>query len=170
MATTVEQTSKPRYASFQLRLVASLLDLLVLLACLALSFTIAGLQLLITSDFGEVDPPSSSLYAFVFIIIAALFLFFPVSLFPLVPFYYGILWALGGQTIGMMAMGIKVVRPDGRAVGLRRASLRLLGYFLSTVTLFAGFLMAAVHPQKRALHDRLADTIVIEIYQQADVS
>jgi uncharacterized RDD family membrane protein YckC len=45
---------------------------------------------------------------------------------------------------------------------LGTAILRLIGYLLSTVLLFAGFLMIAFDRQRRALHDRLADTLVVE--------
>lgn len=157
MAITMEEpeTISYRYASFQLRLAAFLLDMLVLVACFALFFTLAGLQLLLSSDFGEIDPPDWSLITFVTIVAG----FFPFVFFPL---YFIVPWAFWGQTIGKMALGIKVLRPNGQRVGIWRAALRLVGYFFSTITLFAGFVMAATNPQKKALHDRLADTIVVE--------
>ncbi len=143
-----------RYASFETRLVAFVLDAIVLFSVLALFFVVAFLQILLRSDFGEVDPPDSAFY------LAAIILL--VYFFAFLPLYFVVLLAWRGQTVGKMAMDIKVVRSDGRPVGLGTAILRLIGYMLSTVLLFVGFLMIAFDGQRRAFHDRLADTLVVE--------
>jgi len=62
-----------------------------------------------------------------------------------------------------MAVAIRVVRTDGRPVGVGAALLRLVGYLFSTLLLFAGFLMIAFDRQRRGMHDRLADTIVVDL-------
>jgi uncharacterized RDD family membrane protein YckC len=41
--------------------------------------------------------------------------------------------------------------------------LRLVGYLFSWLLLFAGFLMIVFDRQRRGLHDRLADTIVVDL-------
>ncbi len=69
---------------------------------------------------------------------------------------------LGGRTLGKMLMGLTIVRADGSAVDLGNTLRRhLLGYPLSTLTLGLGFLMAAMHPAGRALHDLVGGTLVI---------
>lgn len=66
-----------------------------------------------------------------------------------------------GATVGKMAVKIKVVRADGGALTLGRAIGRSFAEYLSSLTLMIGYLMAAWDSEKRALHDRLADTRVI---------
>ena len=80
----------------------------------------------------------------------------------LVPLSYeAILIARKGATLGMMACGLKVIRPDGSPLTLGRSIGRYFAKFLSGLTLCVGYLMAAADAQKRALHDHIADTRVI---------
>jgi uncharacterized RDD family membrane protein YckC len=144
-----------RYASFETRLVAFVLDLIVLASFFALFVAFALLQLLLRSDFGDNDPPDQAYYVAAIIIL----LYFA----PSVPLYFIGLWTWRGQTLGKMAMALRVVRSDGRPVGVGTALLRLVGYLFSTLLFFAGFLMIAFDHQRRGLHDRLADTIVVDL-------
>lgn len=74
----------------------------------------------------------------------------------------GLLAGLTGRTIGKWATGLRVARTNGAEPGIGRAFLRhFVGYPLSFLTLGIGFLFAAVTSQGRALHDLIADTIVI---------
>jgi uncharacterized RDD family membrane protein YckC len=66
-----------------------------------------------------------------------------------------------GATPGKMAVGIKVVRPDGSPISVGQAIGRYFAHLLSAIILYVGFMMAGWDDQKRALHDRLADTRVI---------
>jgi len=69
-----------------------------------------------------------------------------------------------GQTIGKRMMGIKVVRSDGSAISVTRIFwLRnVINGLISAIPLY-GFvdLMFIFGQQQRCLHDRIADTIVI---------
>jgi uncharacterized RDD family membrane protein YckC len=69
--------------------------------------------------------------------------------------------AVGGQSIGKMALGIKVVGEEDRPVPVGRAALRTLAYFLSVLPLGAGFLPGVLGADRLALHDRLARTRVV---------
>jgi uncharacterized RDD family membrane protein YckC len=74
----------------------------------------------------------------------------------------GVLVGFTGQTIGKWATGLRVERTNGQVPGLGRALLRhFVGYPLSFLTLGLGFLLAALSTRGRALHDFIADTIVI---------
>jgi uncharacterized RDD family membrane protein YckC len=68
----------------------------------------------------------------------------------------------GGRSLGKMLVGIRIVRRDGsRAHAVQIILRNTIGYFLTLVTLGLGFLVAAIMPSGRALHDYLAGTIVI---------
>jgi len=73
--------------------------------------------------------------------------------------------ACGGQTVGKMAAGIAIVRPDGSPLTVLRCLGRWAGYILSTLLAGLGFVMAAFTDQKRALHDYLAGTRVVRVQQ-----
>ncbi|HJR60237.1 MAG TPA: RDD family protein, partial [Vicinamibacterales bacterium] len=95
---------------------------------------------------------------------------------PIVPFaaflallnggYLAAFTAAGGQTIGKMAAGIKVVTMD-EAVGsdrvpLGQAVLRAAGYLVSALPAGLGFLPGLFGAERRAVHDRLAHTRVVK--------
>ena len=74
----------------------------------------------------------------------------------------GVLAGLTGRTLGKWATGLRVQRKDGRMPGVGRAFLRhFIGYPLSFLTLGFGFLLAALSTRGRALHDFIADTVVV---------
>ncbi|HYN25462.1 MAG TPA: RDD family protein, partial [Pyrinomonadaceae bacterium] len=67
-----------------------------------------------------------------------------------------------GRTLGKWATGLRVQRTNGAEPGVGRAFLRhFVGYPLSFLTLGFGFLLAALSTRGRALHDFIADTIVV---------
>ena len=81
--------------------------------------------------------------------------------------YFVLFTAAGGQTIGKMAAGIKVVSVHGEnawsaRVPLAASALRAVGYLVSLLPAGLGFLPALVGAERRAVHDRLADTRVVK--------
>jgi uncharacterized RDD family membrane protein YckC len=95
---------------------------------------------------------------------------------PLVPFvafllllnggYFASFVAAGGQTIGKMAAGIRVIPAaagtDVEArVPLGQAVVRAAAYLVSAAPAGLGFISAFFGRDRRALHDRLADTRVV---------
>jgi uncharacterized RDD family membrane protein YckC len=66
----------------------------------------------------------------------------------------------GGQTLGKMVTGIRVVAVGGGPLTLGQAVLRQIGYWISALALGIGYLMAGVRRDKRALHDLIAGTRV----------
>jgi uncharacterized RDD family membrane protein YckC len=69
---------------------------------------------------------------------------------------------LGGQSVGKMLVGIRIVRKDGSRAHVAAVLLRnLVGYGLTLLTGGVGFLLCAFTPAGRALHDYLAGTMVI---------
>jgi uncharacterized RDD family membrane protein YckC len=68
---------------------------------------------------------------------------------------------LRGATPGKHIFGLRVLGADGSRLTLGRAALRQVAEWLSALTFGAGFLLVALTPQKRALHDLLARTQVV---------
>ncbi len=75
-------------------------------------------------------------------------------------------WTWRGQTLGQMAMHIKVVRTDGQALDLGVATLRCVGLLVCGLTIGIGFLLIVFDERKRGLHDRIAGTYVIPIRER----
>jgi uncharacterized RDD family membrane protein YckC len=66
-----------------------------------------------------------------------------------------------GATLGKMAMKIKIVTPEGGPISYGRATGRYFGKMLSGIILGIGYFMAIWDDEKRALHDRICKTRVI---------
>lgn len=67
-----------------------------------------------------------------------------------------------GRTVGKWVTDLRIERMDGEPISYARSILRhLVGYALTIATLGAGFLLAALIPSGRALHDFIAGTVVV---------
>ena len=75
--------------------------------------------------------------------------------------YFIAFTTLGGQSIGKMALGIKVITQEDGSVPIGRATVRTLAYLVSALPLGAGFLPGVMSADRLALHDRLAHTRVV---------
>jgi len=76
--------------------------------------------------------------------------------------------SLNMATLGKMAVGIKVVRPDGERISVARAIGRYFAFILSSMTLGIGFIMAGLTQRKQALHDMICDTLVVDKWAFTD--
>ena len=79
--------------------------------------------------------------------------------------YFVYFWGLEGATPGKRIMGLTVTRPSTRnaqhPIGIGRAFLRLVGITAGNI-LLVDTIVAFLHRDRRALHDLLADSIVVE--------
>jgi uncharacterized RDD family membrane protein YckC len=77
--------------------------------------------------------------------------------------YFPYFWTHGGQTPGMRLFHIRVVRDsDGGPVGWGPAFLRLIGYWISSIVFYVGFLWVFVDRRRRGWFDLIAGTVVID--------
>ncbi len=77
--------------------------------------------------------------------------------------YFPYFWSHGGQTPGMRLFHIRVVRDaDGGPIGWGAALLRLIGYWVSAMVVYIGFLWVFVDKRRRGWFDLIAGTVVIE--------
>jgi uncharacterized RDD family membrane protein YckC len=75
--------------------------------------------------------------------------------------YFVTFWSTTGQTPGDRVMHIQVVRENGGALKPWRAALRLAGAVIGLI-LFVGYIPILLNDRRRALHDWMAGTVVIE--------
>lgn len=77
--------------------------------------------------------------------------------------YFGLCTYWGkGQTPGKRLLKIRVVSLAHEHISLWHAIERALGYGASALELGFGFMQYFIHPNKQTVHDRIAETIVIE--------
>jgi uncharacterized RDD family membrane protein YckC len=90
----------------------------------------------------------------------------PVGLLYLVEFlvavaYFSYMWSSRGQTIGMMATNLQVIREDGSPLTLGQAIGRVFALVLSFLILYIGVIMVAFTARKQGLHDMICHTLVV---------
>ena len=94
------------------------------------------------------------------------------ALIPLLKFLFALLPAIyftisfyfwQGQTIGKHLLKLKVVPLFHERIGFWQSFERGLGYYASTAEFFFGFIQAFWNPNRMALHDKMAETIVIKL-------
>ncbi|MGH7326332.1 MAG: RDD family protein [Candidatus Rokuibacteriota bacterium] len=132
-----------RPAGFWIRAVALLLDF-ILFALVQLSLAFIGERLWV-----EGVERASALHTMVGLFTGAF-----------TALYTTVLHALGGQTLGKMLLGVRVVGADGAPLTVGAALLRWLAYFASALPVGLGFVMAGLRRDKRALHDLVAGSRV----------
>ena len=73
------------------------------------------------------------------------------------------IWMHGrwGQTLGKMAIGVRVVTVQGEKIGYGTACLRWISSVFSAIILLVGYLIAGFRSDKRSLHDLIAGTRVV---------
>jgi len=77
--------------------------------------------------------------------------------------YFALLESSSWQgTLGKKALGLAVVNADGTRLTFGRASGRYLAKIVSSLTFCIGYMMAGWTSQKRALHDMIAETLVVK--------
>lgn len=141
-----------RYGGFWLRLVAYVIDLILINVVLSIIAAVLGIKYM------PGDPTSFDLDQFVAQMGT-------LQLLGLVVTW--LYWALmessaRGATVGKMAVGLRVVDESGHRLSFLRATGRFFAKFVSTIILCIGFLMIAFTDRKRGLHDMIAGTLVIK--------
>jgi uncharacterized RDD family membrane protein YckC len=141
------------FAGFWLRLVAKLIDSLILMVPnFAVQFAIGlGPGSMANPPAQEVDPAQLALT------LGALA--FSVGLSVA---YQTILVSKYGATWGKMALGLKIVNEDGSKVRTGRAFGRVFAEILSGMTCYIGYIIVAFDSEKRSLHDHICATRVIK--------
>ena len=151
------------YAGFVTRSIAFAIDLILIAVT---QITILFLVRLLLDVFGldqlarAIFEPTETTNVSVFITITRWVIAFIGSGF-LFALYSISMWLLVDKTLGQALLGLRVLRTDGRPLTLGPAVRRVLGYYISFLALFLGFLWVLVDDRRQGWHDKIADTIVI---------
>ena len=146
------------YAGFWLRLVAFIIDAIVL----HFVFTIVTLPFIASMGIrgimrGHMPMSPEELIP----LIRGLFHIFLIRT-VLNWLYYALLESSAWQaTLGKKALGLEVTDMEGRRISFGRATGRFFAKIISSIILFMGFIMAGFTEKKQALHDMIAGTLVI---------
>ncbi|MBI5464588.1 MAG: RDD family protein [Ignavibacteriales bacterium] len=149
------------YAGFWKRFVAYVIDSILLVTIqfviLAPMLAVVGLGMFAHGLSDEFDPSVALIFAIVSAYLGIIFL----SIF-LQWLYFSLMESSSrGATIGKMVMGIRVTDMQGNRISFGRATGRYFGKILSSLVLMIGYIMAGFTERKQALHDLLANTLVI---------
>jgi len=149
-----QSADRMQHAGFWVRFMAKMLDgliLLIPLAALNISIALMVPDMDISGNFSGDFTPAS---------IAGLVLFYLLQV--AIPMCYSTFFVgRYAATPGKLALGLRIILPDGGRVSYARALGRHFAEFLSKITLYAGYIMAGFDTEKRALHDHVAGTRVV---------
>lgn len=142
-----------RAAGFVTRLLAFSADLVVLAGIIAVGGWIAVLADTTLETLGvQARTELTSIYVILIPFIMGL--------------YFVLLWSLTGRTIGKWFMGLKVVGSNGRPPTVGRSIVRVLGYLVSAVAFWIGYLWVIIDDDRKAWHDHMARTSVVYDYSR----
>jgi uncharacterized RDD family membrane protein YckC len=140
-----------RYGGFWIRVVAYIIDAIVLNVAFAIIGMFLGVSL-IPADPTKLDPEvMSKMGVFELVALVVTWLYFAL-----------LESSQRGATVGKMAMGLRVVDEQGNRISFGRATGRFFAKFVSGIILLLGYIMVAFTERKRALHDMMAGTLVIK--------
>ena len=150
-----------QYAGFASRLIAYAIDTVISLAGISVIWWLinATIDLLrvreVLEIFGWLDDFQFLLNMNEEILLRGIVIILGVGL------YHIFFLTLANRTIGKAVMGLQVVPLRGGRIGVVRATLRYLGYIVSIIPLFFGFIWILFSRKRQGWHDKIARTCVV---------
>jgi uncharacterized RDD family membrane protein YckC len=157
----VSRATSVQYGGFVSRLLAFIMDLIIIAIISFLGTTVIGIIAeffdlsFLWRTFGGASQLSVTPLQAVVALTAGLF----SALFGFI--YFLFFWVLVGFTPGKGFLGLRIVRCDGERLGLGRAIVRLVGYWVSFIFLGLGFIWILFDRRRQGWHDKLAGTCVV---------
>jgi uncharacterized RDD family membrane protein YckC len=151
-------TPAPYYGGFWLRFVAYVIDSVIVAIPSWIVGTIVGAIINASRVPSDVSGSAvSNLPPGALLVILSLY----VILLIWAVGYFVYFWSIGA-TLGMRVLRLRVVDADtGRPIGIARALLRYLGFFISSLVCYIGLIWAAFDTRKQGWHDKIANTVVL---------
>jgi uncharacterized RDD family membrane protein YckC len=149
-----------QYAGFVTRLVAWIIDGLIISAVITVTFAAARLliQAFPINEWLGLNQFMTQITTGVSVAVAVA-----------IPIIYNIgFWLLAGQTFGKWVMGVRIIRTNGERVRFGTCVRRQIGYVFSAV-LFIGYLWILVDNRRQGFHDKIAGTFVVYSWPEQQV-
>jgi len=148
------------YAGFWIRVVARLVDSLILGIPFSILFivfaTAAGVFAGNTNSENQNGQSAVAVLfggAFVLVYLLALVVTFG---------YWIYFWGKTGETLGMRLLRLRIIDANtGTPIGYGRATIRLLMSFVNTWACYLGWIWVAFDPRKQGWHDKVANSVVV---------
>ncbi|MGE7835825.1 RDD family protein [Viridibacillus arvi] len=141
------------YGGFWIRFLATIIDGAVVMVATALIGVVLKVPKGVISEmiFGdELYLSTYPLYSWILIIVGILY-------------FVGLPATTWRGTVGKKVLGIEIVDTNGDTISIFRSIIRNIARIFSGLLLCLGYIIAAFHPQKRALHDLVANTYVVNV-------
>lgn len=146
-------------AGFWRRLPAFIIDNIILQILTEIIITPLKLNLDINeTSFSSIEDIIQNLDTFIIYGLSAIAIYMTISCL-----YFTLFHGSTGQTIGKKIMGVKVVPVADGMMTYRKAFVRYIGYGISEIPLFLGFLWIAFDKNKQGWHDKIAGTYVVKV-------
>jgi len=146
------------YGGFWRRMMAFFIDKIILFVTSVFILFVGMLTLSLgfLSDYSELLPERLLEVSMTFMLLYFLIIAF-ISMF-----YFTYFHGTTGQTFGKMILGLQVVQSTGEKMTLGIGFLRWVGYLISGMVFYLGFIWIAFDRKKQGWHDKIAGTIVIQ--------
>lgn len=165
-------TTTPAYAGFWWRFLAYLIDDIILSFATFIIFVpiwaVMGFSLFRMANWGNTDWDFESgvdpgTWGFIGSMVGLAILTGILSV-ALNWLYFSLMESSKYQaTLGKMAVGARVTDLEGNRICFARATGRYFGKIISGMILMIGYIMAGFTEKKQALHDMIANTLVIKV-------
>jgi uncharacterized RDD family membrane protein YckC len=144
------------YAGFWKRFAAYTIDTFVLGIVFGILGAIMGVGLAVSASGAEDPATAMSGMGTTFVV------FYVIEIIAMAVYFAWMHSSSHQATLGKMAVGIKVTDDDGEPITFWRGFGRFFATILSSLILCIGYLMAGFTDRKRALHDMVSSTLVVD--------
>jgi len=156
-----QYTGGQTYAGFWIRLVARLLDSLIVGIPLSI---VLGILLLagggLAAGTNNSDQNTQNAAAAVF---SGIFIVFYLIAIAVSIGYWVYFWGTTGSTFGMRVLRLRVVDANtGGPIGIPRALVRWLMTIVNSWACYIGWIWVAFDPRKQGWHDKVANSVVLQ--------
>ena len=153
-----------QYGGFWRRIIAFFIDKIILfiISVFILFVGMLALGLGFLSHYDELFPERIAEATLTFVILYVCIIAFISML------YFTYFHGTTGQTFGKMIFGLRVMQATGEKMTLGVGFLRWVGYIISGIVFYLGFIWIAFDGKKQGWHDKIAGTVVVRVKNIVD--